>query len=215
VNQMRTMLSILLMLLTTAGVVLADETITVAADSTLAGQAGYIVHVTPDNPQDSASSLFFFEEAGKLRMYAARDVGSQDWDIFGSAQYLCPTAPMSLGDTWSHLSSDEGEATLARVVAEEDVTTAAGLFTTFRVEVELVSEPNVSIETMWFAWGVGFVRNQGYEGGAVDWRDNLTSYSIVGGSGYMPLGVGNTWTHAPEAVSTETAGWGELKSLFR
>ena len=63
---------------------------------------------------------------------------------------------------------------------------------------------------------VGFVRNQGYLDGTVDWRDELESYSTPLGSGYMPLGVGNTWRFVEVPVSTSgSTTWGEIKTRYR
>ena len=78
-----------------------------------------------------------------------------------------------------------------------------------------VDTPGVALETMWFTWGVGFVRNQGYWNGSVDWRDELQSFSITSGSGYMPVGIGNTWEFVAVPVANENPTWGEIKSMYR
>jgi len=166
----------LLLILAAAAPVNADEVLTVAADSTLDGHAGYVVHSTPTGYP--GSSFFLFEEAGKLRFYATRGYGSQDWDIVSSPQYIVPTSAMSIGDTWDYLDSDPGEALRARVTAQENVITPAGTFSCFRVDIDSVTDPGVLHQTMWFAWDVGFVRTQGYQGSHLDWRDELQSFSV-------------------------------------
>ncbi len=203
----------LFLVMLAAAPVMADESITVVADSTLSGNAGYVVHSTPT--EDPGSSIFLYEEAGKLRFYATRDFGSQDWDILPTAQYIAPTSPMTVGDSWSFIAAEDGAATVAEAVGQESVTTPAGTFSCFRVDIERVASPGEVVETMWFAWEVGFVRNEGYLDGYVDWRDELQSYTHAGGTGYMPAAVGNVWVMAEITVPGEARSWGGLKSLFR
>lgn len=211
-KRLRILPLILLATLTLAAPAAADEILTVAADSTMSGHAGWIIHSTES---EGGMSLFFTEEAQKLRMYAVREYGSQTWEIPPTAQYLVPTVQMNIGDSWAGLGTDEGEATIARAAAQETITTAAGSFDCIRVDVEVAANPGVVVESYWFAWEVGFVRDQGYLGGEVDWRDELQSYTILGGTGYMPAFVGNTWNLAEITVPSENPSWGELKSLFR
>ncbi len=204
---------ILLLFMFLALPVTASETLTVAADSTLAGHEGFIVHIT--STFEGFSSLFLFEENDKLRLFAGRDGGSTEWDILSSAQYVVPTTAMTVGQSWDFIDTDEGEARVARVVGQEQRTTSAGTFTCLRVKIERVSAPGVADETIWFAWGVGFVRDQGYVDGYLDWRDELQSYSISSGTGYMPMGVGNTWSYVERPVASEAESWGGLKRLYR
>ena len=204
---------LILVLVTTAAIpVMADEILTVVADSTLAGQAGYVIHSVYDN---TGSSIFLTEEAGKVRFYATREFGLAGWDIVATPQYLVPTGTLTIGETWDYINTDDDEATVARVAAQESVTTAAGTFSCYQVDIERAAAPGTAYETMWFASGVGFVRNEGYINGAMDWRDELQSQSIVGGTGYLPLAVGNSWTYAEVPVATENTNWGELKSIYR
>ncbi len=191
----------------------ADEVLTVAADSTLAGQAGFVVHSTPTS--GVGSSIFLVEEAGMIRFFATRDYGSPVWDLVASAQYVVKAGPLTIGDTWDFVDNESGGATTARVAAAEDVTVGAGTFSCFRVDIENVAEPGVVQESMWFAAGVGFVRNQGYLNGLVDWRDDLASSTVVGGTGNLPLAVGNSWDYTEVSVPNEDLDWGELKALYR
>lgn len=207
--------AILVLALTAAAAtpVMADETLTVVADSTLAGQAGFVVHsVYGDN---TGESIFLTEESGKIRFYATREFGFSSWDIVASAQYLVPTSTLTIGDTWDYINTDNDEATVARVGAEESVETAAGTFSCYRVDIERVAAPGTAYETMWFAAGVGFVRNQGFLNGSMDWRDELQSHAIAGGTGFMPLAAGNSWNYVEVPVATVITNWGELKSTYR
>ena len=192
---------------------LADETITVVADSTYAGNAGFLVQTS--DSEGFGQTLFVGPDAGKVRIYASREFGSQVWEDFPGAQYLVPMSSLNIGDTWRFMNSDNDLETIAEVTALENISVVVGTFSAYRVDVAEVASPSVIIETMWFADGVGFVRNQGYLGGSLDWRDDLSSFTIVGGSGFMPMAVGNTWFHVFVSVPTENTSLGGLKSQYR
>ena len=210
----RTTLATLLLILTAATSVMAGEVLTVVADSTLAGTDGFVIHATQTD--GSGSSVFLVEEAGMVRLFASREYGSQSWDIEATVQYICPLTPMSLGDSWSSFTTDEGDETVAEVTAAENLTTDAGTFQCYRVDIEKVSEPGVLVETMWFSWGVGFVRSQGYWNGYMDYRDELDNYFTIGGAtGYLPLDIGNWWSYAEVAVPSESVSWGAVKAMHR
>ncbi len=212
-KQMRNTILVLTLILAAAAPVMADEVLTVVADSTLADHVGFVVVST--STEDSGVSIFLFEEAGKLRFFAQRGFGTTTWDTTTTAQYLVPMNAMTIGDTWTFIEDDFGNPTVARVGAQEPVTTGLGTFDCFRVDIERVSEPGVAMQTMWFADGVGFVRSQAFVDGWMDWRDDLESYTNASGSGFMPMGVGNIWNFVPVAVATETTSWGDLKSIYR
>ncbi len=212
-KQLRNTTLILTLILAAATPVMADSALTVVADSTLAGHVGYVVVNT--STEDGGESIFLFEEAEKLRFFATRGFGTTTWDTLPTAQYVVQLNAMSIGDTWNFIDNGSGGPSVARVGAFEQVITGLGTFSCYRVDIELVSTPGVIRENMWFAAGVGFVRSQGFEGGWMDWRDDLESYTIVSGSGFMPMGVGNTWNFIQVAVANETTSWGNLKSLYR
>ena len=179
-----------------------------------AGNAGFVI-ISDSTDDEHDTSFFVFEEAGKLRFYATREPDSNDWDILPTAQYLCPTAPMSIDDTWPFIDYDDGSERMARVVAEENVTVGAGSYTAFKVRIELVSTPTVAVEEIWFAWGVGFVKNRGWWNGELDWRDELQSVTIIGGTGYMPAAVGNVWSYDELPVPVDAGSWGAVKEMYR
>lgn len=191
----------------------ADEDLTVVADSTFSGNDGFVVHSVQSD--GSNASVFAGLDSGKVRIYAFREFGSQIWDELDEPQYFVGSSPMNIGDTWRFLDSDDGHETEAEVVALESITVVAGTFLAYRVEIVETIAPNEPFETMWFVDGVGFVRNQGFLNGELDWTDDLNTYSIVGGSGFFPLAVGNTWNILWEIVSNEKETWGGTKALFR
>lgn len=162
----------------------ADENITVVADSTFSGNVGFVVHSVQSD--DSSVSVFMGLDSGKVRIYGIREFGSQNWDELAEPQYFVGSSPMNIGDTWRFLDSDDGIETEAEVVALESITVVAGTFSAYRVEIVETNAPNEPFETMWLVEGVGFVRNQGFLNGELDWTDDLRSYSIVGGSGFFP-----------------------------
>jgi hypothetical protein len=191
----------------------AGETLTVVADSTYSGNDGFVVESVED--ESFGVSIFVGIDAGKVRIYAFRDFGSQIWDDVGDPQYLVPSATLNIGDTWRFVDSDDGNETEAEVMALENITVVAGTFSAYRVDIIETNAPNDLYETMWFANGIGFVRSQGFLNGEVDWTDDLATYSIVGGGGFFPLAVGNTWDIVYGIVSTERGTWGGAKALYR
>ena len=101
------------------------------------------------------------------------------------------------------------------MTALENISVLAGSFSAYRVDIAEVAAPSVVLETMWFVNGVGFVRDQGYQNGVLDWRDELSTYTIAGGSGFMPLAVGNEWEHVWLSVPTAAKSLSGLKSQYR
>lgn len=193
-----------------SSLVLADSTLECTADSTLAGNDGFVL--TTSEPGFPSEMLFAFAESGMVRVFAAREPGFA-WDIFPTTQFLCPTTTMGIGNTWRFLDDDDGE-TLATVIALENVTTTAGIFSAYRVDVTSVSAPGVITQSIWFADGVGMVRTIEYSGGVPDQTDELSSFTIASGSGFMPLWLGNIWDNAEIIVPTEETTWGAVKAQF-
>lgn len=192
----------------------ADEVITVVADSTLAGNDGFIVHSVRAS-EGEGQSVFVFEEDGKLRVYAFRQFGQFTWDVLPGSQYLVQQHSMSIGDKWNALQGDGGNPMEAEVVDHVSITVLAGTFDCYRIDLVYTANPTVVVQSMWFSNGVGWVQNEGYlPGGAVDWRDELSDYTIVSGTGFMPLGIGNSWTQISITVATRQASWGEIKSKY-
>ena len=199
----------LALLCTLAASVVADETFEVVADSTINGNDGFLLRIT--EPGEGGTTLFLFEEVGKIRAYAEREFGSAVWDIFSGAQYVCPATSMSLNDSWRALD-DEGEETVANVVAQESITTGAGTFTCFKVDIARASNPNTITENLWFSSGTGLVRQ--YDTFPDDWQSDLQNVIITGGSGFFPLAVGNTWDYSEISTPLETSSWGAVKVDF-
>jgi len=190
---------------------LADETMEVYADSSMAGLSGSLVRFT--EPGFPAETVFVFEESGKLRVYAFREAG-MPWEVLVGAQYFTQTASMTIGDNWRFLDDDHGNETVATVVAQENITTPAGSYSTFKVNVTLASSPSTITESLWFALGVGYVLDEEYASGVLDWKSWLTNATIVGGTGFLPLAVGNIWVYADVNVAVGNSNWSAVKSLF-
>ena len=208
-----TMLAMTLVFLITApSLAFADHSLEITADSTLAGNPGFIVMIT--EPGFPIGSFFVFEEAGKIRVFASREGGSPNWDILPGSQYLCRAITMSIGDTWRFLDDDSGGETVATVVAQENVTTTAGTFSTFKVDVALASDPGTINHSVYFSSGVGIIREEEYFAGVLNYRDSLFSSNIVGGSGFFPLAVGNQADYAEDIVPVEATSWGAVKSKY-
>ena len=190
-----------------------DESWEVLADSTLDGHDGYLVRIVA--PGEGSATMFVFEESGKYRVYAARDGGSSIWSVLPGEQYYCESTSMNINDTWRHLD-DDGEEAQATVVDQQQVTTGAGTFTAYKVNVVRVSAPSTVTQILWFASGVGLVRQIDlYSGPFPDtWQSDLQNYSITGGSGFFPLAAGNQWQFAEITNPVKTSSWSGIKSAF-
>jgi len=192
---------------------LAAQTFEITADSTLNGNDGYLMQIT--EPGEGGSTMFLFEEAGKIRAFAERISGSSTWDIFSEPQYICQSTSMTVNDSWRFLD-DEGEERVATVVTQESITTNAGTFSCYRVDIESATNPGTVITSLWFSSGVGLVREDDfYEGTTpVDWRFELQSFSLAGGSGFFPLAVGNVWQYGEIILPVEFTTWGAIKAKY-
>ena len=207
-----TMLAVFLaFLITLPSLAFADETFEVTADSTLFGNPGFTVRIM--EPGYPTETVFAFVEAEMIRIYAVREAGSP-WEVLPGSQFLCRATSMSIGNTWRFLNDDNDNETVATVVAQENVTTTAGTFSTFRVDVALASAPGTINESLWFSSGVGIVRFEEYIGGVLDWKSDLFSDNIVGGLGFFPLAVGNQWVYGDINVPVVSTSWGAVKSKY-
>jgi hypothetical protein len=186
-----------------------DLTQTITADSTMDGNAGVILRVVEYGYSDN--DVFTFEEAGKYRVYAVRDYGSQ-WEYMPPEVYYCPVSSMTIGETWRHVGY-EGEETQATVALQEQVTTAAGTFSCYKIDIHVVSNPGAIVQTLWLSSGVGLVK-EGFFDASGYWIYELTDYS-VSGTGFIPGDVGNIWNYSSSFVGTTETSWGAIKSMGR
>jgi hypothetical protein len=193
---------------------LASETYEITSLGILDSNAGFNLRIT--EPGETGSTFFVFEEAGKIRMYAVKVDGEVDWTVFPDAQYLCQATSMSINDTWRFLDED-GAETVATVVAQQSVTTSAGTFSCFKVDVELASDLGAERESLWFSSGFGLVRDLDFFVGsvAITWQTDLISHNLAGGSGFFPLAVGNIWDYEETLLPVESTTWGAIKSKFK
>jgi hypothetical protein len=192
---------------------LADENFEIVADSTMDGHAGFLFQIR--DPGNSSFTMFVFEEAGKVRVYATRDFGTTSWNIQSGVQYICPVTSMSISDTWRFLD-EEGSETVATVAALESITTAAGTYSCYKLDIEIVSDPGIVISSFWFSSGVGLVRHTNFVGGTtqIDWQSDLLSFSLAGGSGFFPRATGNIWYYEEISSPVESTTWGNIKAKF-
>ena len=188
-----------------------DLTHTFRADSTMDGNAGSIFRIL--EPGEPGQDIFIFEEDGKYRIYALRVDGSS-WVVLAAGMYYSPVASMTIGETWRFIDhNDLADETLATVVAQEDVTTAAGTFSCYKVEIHVVANPGVIVQTNWLSEGNGLIRESYFEGNGY-WVSELNGYSATG-TGFMPRVVGNWWTYSGSLVGTEETSWGAIKRQAR
>ena len=184
---------------------------TFRADSTMDGNAGTIFRIL--EPGEPGQDIFIFEEDGKYRIYALRVDGSV-WTVLSAGMYYSPVSSMTIGETWRFIDqNDLVDESLATVVAQEDVTTAAGTFSCYRIDITLVSDPGVVVQTNWLSNGTGLIRESYFEGNGY-WVSDLSAYSATG-TGFMPRVAGNWWSYAGHQVSTQETSWGAIKKQSR
>lgn len=194
----------------------ADETYTLIGTATVDGNPGFVLEA--NEVGFPIEEYHAFVELGQVRISATRPQGATPWDLITPAAYLVPSSTMNVNDTWDFLTVGVADRpAVATVRALESVTVPAGTFNAYRVEIGLASDPSVLDTVIWFADGVGWVRSDYYDvdaqGNPYDGHEELSSYSIVGGSGYFPLAVGNTWSFLT-VVPTDNSSWGSVKALY-
>ncbi len=169
--------------------------ITVVADSTLAGQDGYILLREDPGGSDHLANYFMVDEGGQLRFFASRQAGAPDWTIFPDGYYFGPPPGAEIGDSWTTVPGNYGRPSRSTLHAYETIVVPAGTFNA----VVCVRHPEAMGDTgpainnvIHFAEGVGLVREfwPWISGAHV-----LQNYSLVGGAGPWPLAVGNWWEY--------------------
>lgn len=182
---------------------------TITADSTMDGHDGSILRIIEYGDHDG--DYFVFEEDGKYRIYAVRD-GGPTWAYLPAGVYYCPVSSMTVGETWRGIDY-EGQETLATVMLQEQVTTVAGTFSCYKIDIDLVSDPGATVQILWLSDGVGLVKEAYFETNGY-WVSELTGYMGTG-TGFFPEDAGNTWNYSESLLGTKESSWGAIKSLTR
>jgi hypothetical protein len=203
-------LAVLSLLVLSSGLAFADTlTLSVAADTTFAGNPGSLLHEVfqaPGEPEE-VGDLGMFEEAGFIRIYGLRFAG-ESWNLFPPASYLVPVSSMTVGQTWSWLPGDSGGSTTATVETIESVTVPAGTFTNaYRVDIrsDALPSPSTPTESYWFVSGVGYVRQEAFfPDGSSDYFSELVSFT-GSGTGFLPREIGNVWIYDEQVSGGPTA----------
>jgi hypothetical protein len=186
-----------------------DMTRTITTDSTMDGNDGSILRIIEYGEHDG--DYFVFEEEGKYRIYAVRDDGPS-WAYLPAGVYYCPVSSMTIGETWRAIDFG-GQETLATVALQEQVTTTAGTFSCYRIDIHLVSNPGAIVQRLWISDGVGMVKEAYFETSGY-WMSELTGYMGTG-TGFFPGDAGNIWTYSSYFVGTTETSWGAIKSMGR
>ena len=157
------------------------------ADSTLAGQPGFLL--ASDDPSWATETLFAFEEEGHIRIFASRYHGEDIWNFFPEGALISPAPGDGVGASWTTFPDGFGNPATSTLEAFENLTVPAGTLFSARCVHRPDIDPSTINEVMHWVDGVGMISDY-YPG---DGADVLTSYNIAGGSGYFPLAVGNWW----------------------
>lgn len=167
----------------------ADEIWTVYADSTLAGHYGFLVTMLDE--ENFGQTIFFTTESGHQRFFATREFGESGWNMLPEQWYVAPGPGDMIGSSWSTIDDDWERASKEYFEAVETFSGPYGNFTTARCVIRPNEAPDTFTEVRSWAQGVGLVADS-WPG---DGTDVLTGFNIVGGEGYFPMAVGNTWSY--------------------
>jgi hypothetical protein len=186
--------------------------ITVVADSTLAGQDGYILLRENPGGSDNLANYFMVDEGGQIRFFAFRKAGAPDWTIHPDGWYWGPPPGAGIGDSWTTAPGNYDRPSRSTLHGYETVVTPAGTFSAAVcvAHPEAMGDAGPAINAVrYFVEGVGLVLDfwPWLSGAYV-----LQSYSLAGGSGPFPLAVGNWWEYLeqegvyyPSAVDGEAS----------
>ena len=205
-------LALVLLVCLVATPAVAQRTMTVlASPTTFDGQSGHAFRI--DTPGDGVEEFFFTENAnGLVEFYGYRQPPAL-FEVLGG-QYLVPITTADVPSVTTFAFIEDCGAAQATYQGMVEITVPAGTFMTYQYDIGDSCNPGY-VERMYWADGVGLVRNAYYDdmGGFVDgW--NLSSYTINGGSGLFPRAIGNQWEFTEGSVSNDDASFGTLKSRF-
>ncbi len=154
-------------------------------DSTgnMSGHLGFFQTMLKDDTLHETD--FMFEENNHLRFYAYKMSWQSVFTTLPESTYIVKLTSINVGDAWT---SWAGEPANVIVVDTMTLSVPAGIFNTYVFNTYLRSIPDSLIGVGNIANNVGRIKFN-YRGVT----SSLSSYSIVGGSGYYPLAVGNWW----------------------
>lgn len=161
----------------------------VYADSTLAGQPGYLMHI--DEPGAVRETLFLYEEAGRVRVLASREDLQQDWQYYAPDTYLAPAVGEGVGTSWAFIPDTDYGLLTATLESFETRNVVAGPFSTATFITRANSAPEFDLEILSVAAGVGLVYEFYFDEVPIE----LGNYFLAGGTGYFPLAAGNWWEY--------------------
>jgi hypothetical protein len=185
---------------------LLGQTLEFRIDSTgyMGGHLGFFHTQLHDNILHETD--FIFEENNYLRWYAYKMSWQDAFTLLPESTYFVKMTSIDIGDTWT---SWVGEPAISTVVDTSTISVPVGTFITFVVKTYLKSAPDSLVFTSYFANNMGRIKSifRGETG-------VLTSYTIVGGSGYFPIAVGNWWRSGPQnGVDNESSNFSTYFSL--
>lgn len=200
---------IVLMIALFAAPAAADWTLTVTEARSSGGVDGFVVQSA--EPGYPTEELFIAADGGMMRVYETRELG-EPWDPMAEEVFLVPATTITAGMTWNFLP-DETSAYQAEAIQMESVSTPAGTFDAWLVDITEVGGSGYFTSSMWWVDGVGLLGESEFEGGWLTWESKLASYT-ANGSGFLPLAIGNSWTFQSAEVDTEAGSIGAIKARF-
>jgi hypothetical protein len=171
----------------------------VTSSGEMDGHNGFYMEMTIDGNLNETD--FLFEEFPFIRLYAFKMSDQPTFTVVPSGMFVMKATFISIGDMWDTWVNG---ATQATVVANEQVTTNAGTFQCFKVQMgaNMIG---------WAAQGVGRVQFTRGEETAV-----LQEYYVAPGNenSYFPMTVGSWWRLTSPVVPARSSSWGSVKGLY-
>ncbi len=144
---------------------------------------------------------YYAFSGGALMFYGYKSATGNEV-IFPTPYIGLPKDPISVGDNWTgYLDMATSEKVLAKSTAE--------LFgkTYPSIEILISTQQNVALVKKWHLEGVGMLGAESVLAN-FSYYSRLDSFEIVGGTGYMPMAVGNRWHWiiSDKPITTGVAG---------
>lgn len=190
----------------------AQRTMTVLASPTsFGGEDGHAFRI--ETPGDDTEEFFFIDNANGLVEFHALRVPPAPFESLGGGQYLVPITVANVPSLPAFAFIEDCGPSQATYQGMVELTVPAGTYMTYQYNIDDSCGGNV-IERMYWADGVGLVRQAAYIDGVLDQAWDLNSVTINGGSGLFPRATGNTWEFVAGSVETGDTSMGTLKAKF-
>jgi len=147
----------------------------------------YLMESVDDD--SSISYMWWGIDSNFVEMFATQEP-PDPIDTFAVPSKLVKATNLVIGDSW--LGEWSGDPVTYEIISEGNYTCGAGTFFAKEAAATLQGQ-TVPIGSRWFSEGVGLLGWRAEWGFTGQDSLNLMEATIMGGYGYFPLAIGNTW----------------------